>query len=1078
MSKFNLTFRGEIVEGHDPEEVRRRLAELLGTDDRSVLQRCFSGDPVVLRRSVERKEAAELYAKLRRKGIRVDLVKISDRGDLHVGETDKAPPSIERKTARSNRETERYDESAKPTTKLPRAASTSTTTKPKPTGATKTTAPDSARRKSRSREVNPEDQAIKLREEPATTGNSSNRGASKTRKDTSESGPLSKESESLAPVSSETKRKPSTRKQGPVNKKTRANATSSAGERNQKSRGRTKSSNQNGKASRRGDAQNQLQFQLEQDHEKEQIRTTISPEDQVRQAQAAKRKLAAEQAEQALLKAERDDEARVREEQAARDRLEAERIDKQRVEAELARQAALDAERAEIARVEAERAARKRLEAERIEQQRLEAELERQASLEAERAEKARLESKRKRAAKVEAEQAERARQTRERSALVEESKTQGGKQYSNDLTNGTKAKSLETTRQEAEEPSRQRAAMENLTIQRAASELAQNPSIKRVEKRPKTSINTSSTASLTLGSTTATKRKRQPGAANIYSLTPFRNTPEIRERADQALIRIRQAYRVGTISLLLACLLLARVLTLTPEILPKGPSGIAIAPPERLVLLAGDHLFLHDRAGVSILEQSLDMMGLSAIQMPMVFDTRGNLIAPGLLSEFDEKLPELLRCDIEQADCVALAPSLSNVDVAAMVTNPIDDSILVADASASEVIKLDSKGNIVARKKIPLTNNPVMQLDSGLLLTNSATVPGISVFRYEDGAFGEQLDEVILMASSGSLIEFIEVIDFSRNGDFWWVLMRTNAGPTPRLYRFDNQWQLIDAPPLAPGTHARELITWGNRTLVSDPDQLALQRFSRNGDVEVPLESNSVANLIKQLDRRSTLEQLIWRLGLALSVLVCITAVAVGAINRARSMVYTSCKEQGAAPVDEIADEINWVAIDPNRSSSLLRSGLAYLVLSVGLILGAIGLGASVVQLSALLLALLGPACALLIIQRSDPGHLGTAKGSLVLVDHHGMYHYGAGSRIHYRGPFLIIDDVAVFTGTMLIPGFVQDTLQRQVVPITLAGVKVDRKIITVKVLQSRHPLAVSAVVVFACAVGAIALLSLHGIF
>ncbi|MEM1154106.1 MAG: hypothetical protein AAGI44_08185 [Pseudomonadota bacterium] len=412
------------------------------------------------------------------------------------------------------------------------------------------------------------------------------------------------------------------------------------------------------------------------------------------------------------------------------------------------------------------------------------------------------------------------------------------------------------------------------------------------------------------------------------------------------------------------------------------------------------------------------------------------------------------------------------------MVVNPIDDSLLIADATNSELIKLDSAGNIVARAEIPLPTSPMMRLDSGLLLTNSAAVPGISVFRYEESAFGEQLDEVILMPSAGSLIEFTELIDFSRNGDFWWALIRTSTGLAPRLYRFDNQWQLIDAPPLTPGTQAKTLATWGSRTLVSDPGQLAVQRFSRGGSVEVPLESEGVATVVKQLDSRATLEQLGWRIGLALTVLLCIAAFALAAINRARSMVYTSCKEQGAAPVDEIADEIDWVAIDPERKESLTRSGMAYTVLSIGLVIGAMGIGASVVQLSALLLALVGPACALLVMQRSDPGHLGTVSKKLVLVDHSGMYHFGGGSRVHYRGPFLIIDDVTVFTGTALMPGFVKEALQKQVAPIAHAGVKVDRKIITVKLLQGRHPLAIGAVIVFACSIGAVALLSLHGIF
>ena len=87
MNRFNLTFRGEIIEGHDPEQVKTRLARMLAIDDPAKLQRLFSGDPVVLRRNMERKEAAGLYARLRQQGIQAELVKIGERGDLHSGKT-------------------------------------------------------------------------------------------------------------------------------------------------------------------------------------------------------------------------------------------------------------------------------------------------------------------------------------------------------------------------------------------------------------------------------------------------------------------------------------------------------------------------------------------------------------------------------------------------------------------------------------------------------------------------------------------------------------------------------------------------------------------------------------------------------------------------------------------------------------------------------------------------------------------------------------------------------------------------------------------------------------------------------
>jgi hypothetical protein len=129
-------------------------------------------------------------------------------------------------------------------------------------------------------------------------------------------------------------------------------------------------------------------------------------------------------------------------------------------------------------------------------------------------------------------------------------------------------------------------------------------------------------------------------------------------------------------------------------------------------------------------------------------------------------------------------------------------------------------------------------------------------------------------------------------------------------------------------------------------------------------------------------------------------------------------------------------------------------------------------------LLALTGPAVALLLLQRSDPGHIGTRDRELLLVDHQGMYHLGSGSRIHWRGPFLMIDDVTVFTGAPLLPAFAPASIARQVDPAAREGIKVDRKIVTVKLLQGRHPLALGALAILASIAAAVVLLSLQGIF
>ena len=78
MSRFNLTFSGEILTGADPSEVRQRFGELFGIEDTDRVERFFSGQTITLRRNLKRKEAAHYYHQLRLLGAVAALVKIPE----------------------------------------------------------------------------------------------------------------------------------------------------------------------------------------------------------------------------------------------------------------------------------------------------------------------------------------------------------------------------------------------------------------------------------------------------------------------------------------------------------------------------------------------------------------------------------------------------------------------------------------------------------------------------------------------------------------------------------------------------------------------------------------------------------------------------------------------------------------------------------------------------------------------------------------------------------------------------------------------------------------------------------------
>jgi hypothetical protein len=186
----------------------------------------------------------------------------------------------------------------------------------------------------------------------------------------------------------------------------------------------------------------------------------------------------------------------------------------------------------------------------------------------------------------------------------------------------------------------------------------------------------------------------------------------------------------------------------------------------------------------------------------------------------------------------------------------------------------------------------------------------------------------------------------------------------------------------------------------------------------------------------------------------------------------------RGADPVDDQAGTLQWIDPADQRGVQLKKTTLGYSVIAVALLLLAVGLGFSVPELAALLLALCGPAIALYLLRSSPVGHIGIAQEQLLLVDHTDMYQLGGGPRVQYRGPFVLIDDVVVFTGNGLLPAFARKQVQADVLPLARAGVKVDRKTVAIKLLQCRHPLARGGMAVLACTAAALVLWVLQGIY
>ena len=83
MKKFDITFRGEVLPRHDPEEVKAGFVDLFKIRDSGMLEEIFSGETVVLRSNLDRKAAAEYFVKVNELGAVIELVTSNARYKDH-----------------------------------------------------------------------------------------------------------------------------------------------------------------------------------------------------------------------------------------------------------------------------------------------------------------------------------------------------------------------------------------------------------------------------------------------------------------------------------------------------------------------------------------------------------------------------------------------------------------------------------------------------------------------------------------------------------------------------------------------------------------------------------------------------------------------------------------------------------------------------------------------------------------------------------------------------------------------------------------------------------------------------------
>lgn len=510
-----------------------------------------------------------------------------------------------------------------------------------------------------------------------------------------------------------------------------------------------------------------------------------------------------------------------------------------------------------------------------------------------------------------------------------------------------------------------------------------------------------------------APARQTQRWAPNPYTLRPYQVGAAQRQRAVRA-ARLKRAGALGAgvAALALALAVLALRTLPAPAAVPALVAAASNSGAE-LILATRELLLRHDRSGTEQEILALRNFGFTGHLASLLWEGPQSLL---LLA--DEKPGgNLYRCRLEERQCRLLADESGPLQGDAVAVIEASGHLILADSSRSQLSLHDSRGYRLARSKRPLPTRPTLRTHNGLLLVNSAEGPGISVLRYEAQAFGQQLDEILLLPAAALEAGLAAIRDFAWSGEQWWATLENPETAAAGVFRFDDLWNSLGEAVLPAGHEPDALVPWGTRMLVLDQDQRHLLRYSAGGEPGVALASPRLQEMVETRSRRLGLRKNlgIWVPGMLIILMLAASCFALW--QHLRQRVFAADRLRAAPALGSRASHIFWLPPAPRRP---------------------------------------GPCNALLQRLGAGQGHLGVLGKQLILVDHRGVYHVGNGIQLQQHPLFLRAEDVIVYTGPKRRRAFAADAWPL-VQPTLAAAGKADTGTILVALLESRHPLALT---------------------
>ena len=562
----------------------------------------------------------------------------------------------------------------------------------------------------------------------------------------------------------------------------------------------------------------------------------------------------------------------------------------------------------------------------------------------------------------------------------------------------------------------------------------------------------------------TKPRRKRQPGAPNMFDVRLSARAGANTEATAVNSSLARAPLVAASIVLLALILVGLRFWGESRAIPDSGMGSIAIDPRQQPIVQVGDKLLLHNRAGLSTQDVPLEKLELTQGDY-FEFLSTGELItlhypAPSLVPDWlrdyldieRENLGTLLRCHLREQLC---EPLLSEIgEGASFLVDHRTNNILLADASADNLRKLDPDGQQVSSQALELSAPVHLALQEGILYLTQADSYSVLVLKPDDQDCGQQLYQVSLAAEDANLTGHIFSGDLAWLNGYWWTLMQSRDGSNAGLYQFDSQWQFSRSIQLPTDAIPDALVRWGTKMLVRDSENERIYRFDAQAREEKPFSSESMAAALESRQSKLSLASSL-RLVILLVLFVSAAGLfALGVLQFLRGKVYIPPGDEKEVGFDINSELIEWLDPAPNLELHVRRLGYGMIGLAfVLLVLALIG-GASIWVMLALVLMMAGCGIYYYAMLRASTGHLGRLDDHLILVDHTHTYRVGSGPKIQYINNYVMMDDVIVYLGNPLLSPFSRQSLKDDFFPLFTKGIKVDRTTLRVKLIQSRHPM------------------------